>query len=502
MSPRSRSSIRTGIPVHGMLAQRLLEARHDVVGRRGRAFGPGRRRLRPGGIARAPRFQDGTAGRSHVGEDAHLRRGFVHEVHRLVGQEAVGDVALREFHRRLERRVRDLHVVVLLVLPAHAAQDLHGDLVARLLHVHAHEAPGEGRVGLDVPAVFAHRRGAEHADLAPGQRRLQDVGGVHASAAATGAEQHVQLVHEQDDVVLRRQLAQELLQPLLELALVLRPRHHGRQVHGEDPAALEERGHRVVHHREREALGDRRLAHARLAHQHRVVLAAPCEHLDRGQDLPRAPDDRIQPAPARIRRQVRAELGGRGSPAARRRRARGPGTRTRGQRLGGAQLSQRGEQPGALDVQLLARLGRQPAVRRHQRDQQVLLAHFAILEHRALRLGDLHRTLERRGDRRLEHALARAIPRVKALLQRRPRLHEVLAEVGEQRRQQAFVRHEQREEEVERVDLRLAAFARDFPGARQGLGCSGAPACGRHGFLEKRGRSEAVSRPPEAAPAP
>src|SRR3954453_5386264 len=47
--------------------------------------------------------------------DAHARRGLVDQVDRLVGQETVGDVAVRQLGRRLERLVGDLHLVVLLV---------------------------------------------------------------------------------------------------------------------------------------------------------------------------------------------------------------------------------------------------------------------------------------------------------------------------------------------------------------------------------------------------
>jgi hypothetical protein len=42
--------------------------------------------------------------------------GLVHEVDGLVGQEAVGDVAVGEIGCRDERGVRDAHAVVLLVL--------------------------------------------------------------------------------------------------------------------------------------------------------------------------------------------------------------------------------------------------------------------------------------------------------------------------------------------------------------------------------------------------
>src|SRR5207247_4267466 len=57
-----------------------------------------------------------------------------------------------------------------------------------------------------------------------------------------------------------------------------------------------------------EALDDGRLAHARLADQHRVVLRAPGQDLDDALDLLLAPDDRIQLTLAGQLREVTGEL--------------------------------------------------------------------------------------------------------------------------------------------------------------------------------------------------
>ena len=71
---------------------------------------------------------DRHAGRFH----AQLGGRLVDEVDRLVGQEAVGDVAVREDGRRDQRRVLDPDLVVLLVALAQAAQDRDRVLDRRL----------------------------------------------------------------------------------------------------------------------------------------------------------------------------------------------------------------------------------------------------------------------------------------------------------------------------------------------------------------------------------
>ena len=56
--------------------------------------------------------------------------------------------------------------------------------------------------------------------------------------------------------------------------------------------------------RKRQPLGDRRLADARLADQHRIVLRPPAQHLHRAPDLLVAADDRVDLALARRLGQV------------------------------------------------------------------------------------------------------------------------------------------------------------------------------------------------------
>ena len=88
------------------------------------------------------------------------------------------------------------------------------------------------------------------------------------------------------------------LQPLLELAAVLRAGEQQRHVEDEDALVLQRIGHLAGDDALRQAFDDRRLADARLADQHRVVLGAPLQHLDRAPDLVVAADHRVELAVA------------------------------------------------------------------------------------------------------------------------------------------------------------------------------------------------------------
>ena len=240
---------------------------------------------------------------------AHAARGLVDQVDRLVGQEAVGDVAVRERRGRHERGVLDPHAVVDLVALLQPAQDRDRVLDGRLADEHGLEAALERGVLLDVLAVLVERGGADAAQLAARERGLEHVRGVGRALGGARADDRVQLVDEQDHLALRLgDLAQHRLQAVLELAAVLAARDQRADVERDQAAVLQALGHVAGDDALGEALGDRGLADAGLADQHRVVLGAPREHLDHAADLLVAADHGIDLALARDVGEVAAEL--------------------------------------------------------------------------------------------------------------------------------------------------------------------------------------------------
>ena len=243
-----------------------------------------------------------------AGAQAHLRRGLVDEVDGLVGQAVLADVAVAQAGGGEQRVVADLAAVVTLVGLAQAAQDLDGLLDARLLDRDGREAARQGAVALDL-AVLGERGGADHAQLAACEQRLEHVGGVHRALRVARAEDRVQLVDEEDHAALGLDdLGEDLLQAILELAAELRAGDHAGEVERDEPRAEQRVGHVALGDAERQALDDRGLADAGLADEHGVVLAPAGEDLDGLLDLVRAPDHGIDPACRRLGGQVAAEL--------------------------------------------------------------------------------------------------------------------------------------------------------------------------------------------------
>ena len=213
---------------------------------------------------------------------------------------------------------------------ADAEEDVHRLLEGGLLDHDRLEAALEGGVLLDVLAELVERGGADALQLAARQRRLQDVGRVDGALGSAGAHERVQLVDEEDGVVRAAQLLDDLLEPLLELAAVLRAGHQRADVQGEHPLVSQALGDVTADDAMSQALGDGRLAHAGLADEGGVVLAAAREDLDDALDLLLATDDRVELARPGGLGEVDAELVDRGRLAAALRLARG---RSRGARL-------------------------------------------------------------------------------------------------------------------------------------------------------------------------
>ena len=187
---------------------------------------------------------------------------------------AVGDVADRQVGGGLHGVVGDRDLVVLLVALADPHEDLDRLLERRLLDHDRLEAALEGGVALDVLAVLVERRRADALELAAGQRRLEDVRRVDRALGGAGPDERVELVDEEDRVVRVAELLDDLLEPLLELAAVLGAGDERPDVERQDALVQQRLGDVAVDDPVGQALGDRRLADARLADQRGVVLRA------------------------------------------------------------------------------------------------------------------------------------------------------------------------------------------------------------------------------------
>ena len=220
--------------------------------------------------------------------------GLVNEVDRLVGQETVGDIAVREGRGRNKGRVGNPHAVVQLILLFDAAQD-RDRVFDRWLFDHQGLKPtGKGSVFLDIFAIFIERCRAHAMQLAARQRRLDQIGRIHRAVAFAGADERVHFVDEQDDLASGGlDLFQDGFDSLFKLATIFRASDQRAHVQSHQLFVLKAFGHVAIDDPQGQALGNRRLADARLADQDRIVLGATRENLHGAADFLVAADDRV-----------------------------------------------------------------------------------------------------------------------------------------------------------------------------------------------------------------
>ena len=274
----------------------------------------GRGRFLRGGLSRqqgqieAAQLRFGLLHQLGFGGDLHaqLGRRLIDQVDGGIGQAAIGDVAIRQPRRRHQGRIGDRDAVVQFVALLEAAQDFHAGFQVGLADRHLLEAAFQGWILFDAAAVMLGGGGAYAAQLAAGQGRLKDAAGIGIGALL--AHHRVQLVDEQDHAARPRvgpgicirvglgvaHLFEHLPQPFLELAAKLGAGDQSPQVEGHQLLTPQGVGHIASHDALGQQLGHGGLTHARFANQHRIVFAAPRQHLHQPPDFGVATDHRIE----------------------------------------------------------------------------------------------------------------------------------------------------------------------------------------------------------------
>ena len=294
-------------------------------------------------------------------------------------------------HRRHQGAVVDLHAVEDLEPLAEPTQDREGVLFVGLVDEDRLEPALEGCVLLDVRAVLVEGGRADHVQLAAGEQRLEHVAGVHRTLGGAGADDGVQLVDEQQDVALGAlHLVEHGLQPLLELAAVLRSGDEGPHVQGEDGLVPQALGHVAVGDPLGQTLDDRGLPDPGLADQYRVVLALARQDLDGPADLRVPADHRLELAGRRCRDEVAAVLV---------QRLVGPLGGRRRHPLVTAHFGQCGQEGVAgQPLSVEEPPGRRARALLHQGDHEVLDRDVLVLEPAGLAVGRVEQPREPLGD--------------------------------------------------------------------------------------------------------
>ena len=234
-------------------------------------------------------------GRHGIHFRADHRAGLVHQVDRLIRQEPVGDIAVRERRRCNQRGIVDLNAVEHLIALFQAAEDRDGILNGRLTDLHRLEPALQCGVLFNVFAVLIQRRRADAVQFTAGEHRLQQIACVHGAVRFARTDDRVQLVDKQQDLALGLfDLLQDRFQTLLKFTAVLCARDQCAEIEREDCAVPETVRDIAACDSLGKSFCDCGFADARLTDQNRVVLRFPGQNPDDIPDLGVTADDRIE----------------------------------------------------------------------------------------------------------------------------------------------------------------------------------------------------------------
>ncbi len=233
--------------------------------------------------------------RHRVDFDAQFGGGLVDQVDGLVRQKTVGHIAVRKPGGGHDGGIADAHAMVHLVFFLESAENRDrvrdsgfGD--------HDRLKPAlQSRIFFDVFAVFIDGGGAHAAQRAPGQGRLEHVGGIHRALGGARAHKGVQFVDKHDHFALGIfDLLEHGLQPVFKFTAVFRARDHGAHVQGDQASVLQAFGNVPGDNALGQSLHDGCFTDARLANQYGVVFGAAREHLHNAANLVIPADDRVE----------------------------------------------------------------------------------------------------------------------------------------------------------------------------------------------------------------
>ena len=91
-------------------------------------------------------------------------------------------------------------------------------------------------------AVFIKSSGADALQLAPGESRLQNVGGINGAFGRTRANQGVNLINHEDHIAGTADLLHDLFETLLKLTPVFGAGHQQADIKGENALIFENVG--------------------------------------------------------------------------------------------------------------------------------------------------------------------------------------------------------------------------------------------------------------------
>src|SRR5205085_634609 len=163
-----------------------------------------------------------------------------------------------------------------------------------LIYHHGLEAAFQSGILLDMLAVLVQRGRADTAQFATCQGRLQHIGRANRALSPARANDGMQLVYENDDILGLAQLFEYGFDALLKLSAEHRAGYHAADVQRDNTLAVQIGRDIAIVDTARQSFDDGCLTNARLTNQHRVILLTPTQDGNQTPQFAGSPGCRIK----------------------------------------------------------------------------------------------------------------------------------------------------------------------------------------------------------------
>ena len=123
-------------------------------------------------------------------------RSFIDQIDGLIRQISVIDITAGQSDSSLNGLRGDLHMVMILIFSFDALQNTDRLFLCRFFHSHRLESALQGRILLNILAVFRNGGGTNQLDLSTGQGRLHDIGSVNGAFRTSGTNDRMKFIQE------------------------------------------------------------------------------------------------------------------------------------------------------------------------------------------------------------------------------------------------------------------------------------------------------------------
>ena len=237
---------------------------------------------------------------------AHQRPAFVQHVNGLVGQQLVPHMPGRKAHHAFQRVGVIRHLMEVGVARFQPLQNGQALLLTGFAHVDTLKTPRQRAILFKMIAELLVGGGADTAQIPGGQHGFQQIRRVHGTAGrGTRPHDGMNLVDKENGMGNVLQRLHNVLQTPFKVAAIARPGQQQAHVQRKQARLFQRGRHMAFGNAQGQPFGQRRLAHARLAHKQRIILTAAAQHFNGARQFLIPSHQRINPAFARPRREVR-----------------------------------------------------------------------------------------------------------------------------------------------------------------------------------------------------